>query len=233
MSLLGVVAGFMSHEFGVALQELKEAQSELRGIASGRPQFEETERSLARHIENLTEFAAYSSGYVSGTRLRPDTAYPVRPRIQQVVRIFGVYARERGIDVEIMVDRELKAPLVPVALYNGVALNLFTNALKAVTARSIQGPKRIAFRGWNDDRIHFLEVSDTGVGIPVALRERVFDPLFTLTSGRKDPLGSGMGLGLTLVQRVVVAFGGRVDVVDPPPEFATCVRVQLPLALRQ
>jgi signal transduction histidine kinase len=152
------------------------------------------------------------------------------PRLRRTERVFGKYANDRGIDVDLTVDRDLLAPLVPVSLYDGIALNLYTNALKAVTARSGKGPRAIAFRAWNDQDTHYLEVSDTGIGIPAALRERVFDPLFTTTdSNRRDPLGSGMGLGLALVQRGAVAFGGRVDVVDPPPDFVTCVRVQLPL----
>jgi signal transduction histidine kinase len=230
MSLLGVVAGFMTHEFGTALQELKDAQSQLRALAHSAPEFVGVEESLAHHIKNLTEFVTYSSGYIVGSKVTPTDPYPVRPRIQQMVRIFGQYANERRIEVDLTVERDLLAPLVPVSLYNGIALNLYTNALKAVTARSGHGRRVIAFRAWNDQQSHYLEVSDTGVGIPTALRERVFDPLFTTTDSRRDPLGSGMGLGLALVQRGVAAFGGRVDVVDPPPEFVTCVRVRLPLA---
>jgi signal transduction histidine kinase len=230
MSLLGVVAGFMTHEFGTALQELKDAQSQLRALAHSVPEFVGVEESLAHHIKNLTEFVTYSSGYIVGSKVTPTDPYPVRPRIQQMVRIFGQYANERRIEVDLTVERDLLAPLVPVSLYNGIALNLYTNALKAVTARSGHGRRVIAFRAWNDQQSHYLEVSDTGVGIPTALRERVFDPLFTTTDSRRDPLGSGMGLGLALVQRGVAAFGGRVDVVDPPPEFVTCVRVRLPLA---
>ena len=230
MSLLGVVAGFMTHEFGTALQELKTAQAELRDLAELAPQFGEAERSLAAHVGSLTEFITYSSGYIAGSTAAPTEQYPARPRIRQIVRIFGKYARERHIEVEVMVENDLLAPLVPASLYNGVALNLYTNALKAVTARSGSGRRVIAFRAWNDHQWHNLEVSDTGVGIPPSLRERVFDPLFTTTGSRRDPLGSGMGLGLALVQRGVAAFGGRVDVVDPPPEFVTCVRVRLPLS---
>ena len=67
------------------------------------------------------------------------------------------------------------------------------------------------------------------MGIPTALRDRLFEPFFTTTESADDPLGSGMGLGLTLVRRGVEAYGGRVRVVDPPPEFSTCVQVQLPM----
>ncbi len=230
MSLLGVVAGFMTHEFGTALQELKDAQSQLQALAKSAPEFSANEKALTQHITNLTEFVTYSSGYIAGSKSTPSEPYPVRPRIQQMIRIFGQYATDRGIAVDLMVEKNLVAPLVPVSLYNGIALNLYTNALKAVTARAGHGRRAIAFRAWNDQDSHYLEVSDTGIGIPSALRERVFDPLFTTTGSRRDPLGSGMGLGLALVQRGVAAFGGRVGVVDPPPEFVTCVRVRLPLA---
>ena len=118
---------------------------------------------------------------------------------------------------------------MPVSLYNGLALNLFTNALKAVTAKTGDARGKIAFRAWNDDRWHYLEVSDTGIGIPPVLRKRVFDPLFTTTGSRNDPLGSGMGLGLTLVRRGAEAFGGRAEVVPAEDGFATTVRIRLPL----
>ena len=74
-----------------------------------------------------------------------------------------------------------------------------------------------------------MEVSDTGIGIPSVLRERVFEPLFSTTDRRSDPLGSGMGLGLAFVRRSVEAFGGRADVVEAPGGFSTCVQVRLPL----
>ena len=137
---------------------------------------------------------------------------------------------KRNIKVEISAAPGLSAPMVPVSLYNGLALNLYTNALKAVTAKVGSQPGKIAFRAWNEGRWHYLEVSDTGIGIPSALLERVFQPLFTTTQSRNDPLGSGMGLGLTLVRRGAEAFGGRTDLVAPAGDFATCVRVRLPLS---
>ncbi|WP_454744679.1 sensor histidine kinase [Ciceribacter selenitireducens] len=230
MSLLGVVAGFMTHEFGVAVQELEQTHRELQELAKSAPQFESVVSSFAEHIRQLREFVTYSSGYVQGARTTtPQKPYPARPRLQQVIRVFGKYADERNITVEISAETDLLAPLVPVSLYNGIALNLYTNALKAVTAKQGDEKGMIAFRAWNEGRWHTLEVSDNGVGIPSVLQERVFDPLFTTTQSRADPLGSGMGLGLALVKRGAEAFGGKVDFVSPPPGFSTCARVRLPL----
>jgi signal transduction histidine kinase len=229
MSLLGVVAGYMTHEFGSAIQDLKDALTELRRSSKSVPRFVEIEGALARRVASLTEFVSYSQGYIAGSKSVPSDPYLVKPRIKQVIRVFGQYATARGIRIEETVERDLLAPLVPVSLYNGLVLNLYTNALKAVTAKSGQGPRTIAFRAWNDQKWHTLEVSDTGIGIPSTLRDRVFDPLFTTSGNRRDPLGSGMGLGLTLVREGVSAYGGKVEFVDPPPEFDTCVRIRLPL----
>ena len=49
--------------------------------------------------------------------------------------------------------------MVPVSLYNGIALNLYTNAIKAVTAKNRGNTGvSIAFRAWNGARWHYLEV---------------------------------------------------------------------------
>lgn len=229
MSLLGVVAGFMTHEFGVALQELEETQKELVALAEEQPRFAHAARSFATHIKSLKDFVTYSSGYVQGAKTKPAKPYTVKPRLQRVKKYFGKYAEDRNIAVEITVESDVMAPMVPASLYDGIALNLYTNALKAVTAKAGRDRGQIAFRSWNEGRWHYLEVSDTGIGIPGALKERVFDPLFTTTQSQNDPLGSGMGLGLALVRRGAEAFGGKAELVDPPPDYSTCVRVRLPI----
>lgn len=229
MSLLGVVAGFMTHEFGAAFDELGRCQQILDRVARHDTSMKSAASALKGHRDRLREFVTYSQGYIKGTSSRPSEAYAARPRIQQIVRVFGTYASDRGIEVEVGVERDVMAPLVPVSLYSGVILNLFTNALKAVTASTASGRRCIAFRAWNQEKIHVLEVSDTGIGIPTPLRRRIFDALFTTTASNRDPLGSGMGLGLSLVKRGIEAFNGNISVVEPPPEFATCFRVVLPL----
>jgi signal transduction histidine kinase len=230
MSLLGVVAGFMTHEFGVALDELQKGRDRMASLSRRDPALKASAEAIDRHIAALREFVTYTQGYIQGAMALPARVYPARPRIQQVVRVFGKYADQRNIKVEIRVPEDVVAPLVPVSLYNGIALNLYTNALKAVMAKSGRGDRRITFTARNDDTFHTLTASDTGIGIPAALRSRVFDPLFTTTSSNRDPLGSGLGLGLTLVKRAVETYGGTAEVVPPPEGFATSVRIRLPLA---
>lgn len=230
MSLLGVVAGFMTHEFGTAINQLERSHALIKRHSRGNSAMAADAAALAKHIETLKDFVAYSQGYVKGASIVPGgKEIPARPRIRQVLRVFGKYAEDRQIKVSVDIDSDVNIPEVPLSLYSGVVLNLYTNALKAVTAKSGGGERHIAIRAWNDRGAHRLQVSDTGIGIPSALNDRVFDPLFTTTATNKDPLGSGLGLGLTLVRRGAKAFGGAVNLVKPPPGFTTCFEVKFPM----
>jgi two-component system sensor histidine kinase GlrK len=73
-----------------------------------------------------------------------------------------------------------------------------------------------------------LSVKDEGPGIPVAERERVFEPFF---QGVATPQGSikGTGLGLAIVREYVTAHSGRVEILDVPGAGAH-IQVRLPLA---
>ena len=152
-------------------------------------------------------------------------------QIRHVLNRFESFAADHGVKVTSETSTNVQTPPLSPAVYSGVLLNLYTNALKAVlsVAASIRHPK-IAIRSWNEKTKHYLEVSDNGVGVPPDLRTRIWDPLYTTTSDTGNPLGSGMGLGLTLVKQVVEDAGGKITLMDdPPPGFTTCFRVVFPL----
>ena len=76
-----------------------------------------------------------------------------------------------------------------------------------------------------------LRVADNGCGVPSALRERIFEPLFTTKPGK------GTGLGLYTALRMVRACGGALQLLgnDAPlrqPWAVTEFSIELPLALR-
>src|SRR5207247_11116230 len=97
MSLLGVVAGFMTHEFGAAVSDLERAQSRLTALANRDSAFRAAAESIEKHVSHLRDFVTYSQGYVQGASQRPTGPYPAKPRVKQVVRVFGKYATDRGI----------------------------------------------------------------------------------------------------------------------------------------
>ncbi|MEW6160983.1 MAG: ATP-binding protein, partial [Verrucomicrobiota bacterium] len=71
----------------------------------------------------------------------------------------------------------------------------------------------------------WLSISDTGGGIPQEQLNRIFEPFFTTKK-------KGSGLGLMIVQRIVRAHGGRIE-LDSRSGQGTTFRIWLPLRERQ
>ena len=69
---------------------------------------------------------------------------------------------------------------------------------------------------------------DTGVGIPPAQLERVFD-LFTQVDRALNRLDSGLGIGLALVRWLVEMHNGTVIAESPGPQQGTTITVRLPI----
>ncbi len=103
-----------------------------------------------------------------------------------------------------------------------IAMNLGTNALRAVGAR----PGCVTVRVARDGSEALLEVADDGVGIAPDLVDRVFDPSYT---SHADVGGSGMGL--PIVRHVARSLGGRVEVRSEVGRGSTFT-VRLPIAGR-
>jgi len=104
-----------------------------------------------------------------------------------------------------------------------VADNLLDNAIK-YTPRG--GKVRVSLQVRGTETI--LEVQDSGIGIEAQALARVFD-LFGQADRALDRAQGGLGIGLTLVRRLVEMQGGTVRVESPGKDRGTTFRVVLPL----
>jgi PAS domain S-box-containing protein len=100
---------------------------------------------------------------------------------------------------------------------------VYTLVQNAVDASPVGG--RVLIHGAVVDRDLVLTITDEGPGVPAQLRERIFQPFFTTKDS--SAATSGMGLGLTMVQRSVEGTGGRI-VVDDAPDGGARFTVSLP-----
>ncbi|MGQ0801550.1 MAG: sensor histidine kinase [Pseudomarimonas sp.] len=74
-----------------------------------------------------------------------------------------------------------------------------------------------------------LMVIDSGIGIPPAQRERVFDRFYRLGGDRNESQVVGCGLGLSIVRQVAELHGATVSMSDAPAGQGLCVAVDFPL----
>jgi hypothetical protein len=100
--------------------------------------------------------------------------------------------------------------------------NLVSNALKFT-----RGGGRVSVRVARDGDDALVEVADTGVGIPAAEQERLFERFFR-SSNATDQAIPGTGLGLTIAKAIVERHGGSIEIESVEGE-GTTVRVRLPL----
>jgi signal transduction histidine kinase len=121
----------------------------------------------------------------------------------------------------VRIERRYAPDLPRISAYaselNQVWMALLENALDA-----IQDNGRITLSVQPSGDMLLIEVWDNGPGIPPQLQDRIFEPFFTT----KAP-GSGLGLGLDTVQRIVRKHRGYVRVQSEPG--ATCFQVRLPV----
>ncbi|MBN9178312.1 MAG: GHKL domain-containing protein [Microbacterium sp.] len=129
-------------------------------------------------------------------------------------------ATERGVRWEAHIDsdapRSVLSPIDAVALVG----NLIDNALDAAASGDEPRWVRVGLARTPEDELEVV-VSDSGAGVPDALRERIFERGFST-----KPAGTeGRGVGLALVREIVDQAGGSLVVEGAPP---TTFRVVLP-----
>ena len=103
--------------------------------------------------------------------------------------------------------RDLPSCYADAHMLEDVFLNLINNATQALT--EVEGPRKIRIASRFNDRSVIATVSDSGPGVPSALRNSIFDPFFTTK-------GDGSGIGLSLARRIVMDHGGSLAVSASP-----------------
>lgn len=232
MSMMGIMAGFLTHEFEKAVGSLTNASQ----ILSKLEHLDQKLKGLADRLHeiesNLAHYMDYMRMFVNKARQPEPQDFKASAQIRRVVQTLAPISEAHGVKVEVDVDTTLKAPYMPLAAYHGIVANLLSNALKALVPKRSAEQRRVRIYAFNDGTRHVLVCMDNGIGIPDYLRSRIWDPLYTTTAnGDEDnPLGSGLGLGLSVVRDVVKRMGGSIKLLDSTPlGFSTAFRVSLPL----
>jgi PAS domain S-box-containing protein len=104
-----------------------------------------------------------------------------------------------------------------------VLSNLLNNAAKYTPAGG-----RVALSAWREDGHAVVAVSDSGIGIPLDAIGSVFE-MFTQVRGSLDRAQGGLGIGLSLVRRLVELHGGRVSAFSAGRGHGSTFSVRLPL----
>ena len=140
--------------------------------------------------------------------------------VQKTLDLLQPELENRGLNVRTRLARQLPVTPIDPTQIQQVLVNLIKNALQAMTK---DGTLTLQ-TGEGADGV-WVSVADTGGGIPQEQINRIFEPFYTTKK-------KGTGLGLMIVQRIVRAHGGRIE-LESQVGRGTTFRVWLPLHERK
>ncbi|MDK9716277.1 MAG: HAMP domain-containing histidine kinase [Trichlorobacter sp.] len=136
------------------------------------------------------------------------------PFLQGLVSRFSHTAEEQKVTMTVIGNHDCTAWIDP-DRFTQIITNLITNALKAMPNGG-----RLEIHLSATAQARYIEISDTGTGIPEALLPHIFERFAKGKTG-------GLGLGLAIVKELVTAHGGSIS-VSSTPDSGTCFRIELP-----
>lgn len=217
----------VSHDLSTPLTSIQGfTEALLDGVVKGEEQQRETYRTmyaevlrLHRLVDDLKNLNQLESGAV---RILP-RPLDLRPLIQETLRVEGAEAELRGI--ALVDDLPENLPLVSADgdRIGQVLLNLLDNALRYTPSGgtiSVSADAQGAFV--------WVEVRDTGEGIPESSLPYIFERFYRVDPSRSTHTGGG-GLGLAIVKAIVEAHGGQVTASSEVGK-GTALRFSLPRA---
>jgi two-component system, sporulation sensor kinase E len=140
--------------------------------------------------------------------------------VEKTLELLRPEIENRGVTVKTKLARNLTATPADATQLQQVLVNLVKNAMQAMTT----GGTLSLQTGETSDDV-WLSVSDTGGGIPQEQINRIFEPFYTTKK-------KGTGLGLMIVQRIVRAHNGRIE-LESNAGRGTTFRIWLPLHERK
>ena len=123
-------------------------------------------------------------------------------RIPAICEAVSGYGDKRQVTVECLISNEIPAARIDERKIEQSILVLLNNAIESCNPGGV-----VSLNAHSDGSEIFISVTDDGHGMSESTLANLFKPYFTTKK-------SGLGLGLSLTQRIVVGHGGKIDVTS-------------------
>jgi len=204
LAVLGKMAAHISHEIKNPLMLIGGFARQVLKDDSGDPEKNrEKLQIIVDEIKRLEDFLVEVGSYA---KFSEPLKVPgdLNALIQETCRRLEPSLRESGIELLLALDPNLPEIQFDPGHLRQVILNIAKNGIEAMSPGGILS---IA-TGRQAERV-FVQISDTGVGIPPEIREKIFQPFFS-----SKPKGSGLGLAIS--QRILEAHQGEIAIESEP-----------------
>ncbi|MDH4222348.1 MAG: ATP-binding protein [candidate division Zixibacteria bacterium] len=221
MRALGELSGGIAHDFNNILgiisgkTELLLRQVEEDKIKRGLMMIEQAANDGANIIRRLQEY----------TRVEQESIFykvDLNKIIRQVVELTRFRWKDeslaRGLKIDVKMDfQEISSIAGNPSELREVFTNLILNAVEALPRGG-----EIILKTWVEKEQVYASVGDNGIGMNEEVKEKIFEPFFTLKGNK------GTGLGLTISYRIVTKHNGNI-IVDSKPGEGTNFILRFPI----
>ncbi|WP_439130536.1 response regulator [Polaribacter sp.] len=164
---------------------------------------------LLNLLNNVLDFSKMQSTKIQLDNIPTDIASAVK----QIKKIHEPSCQRKGIDLFIIIDKQIPTVSLDIVRFNQVINNLISNAIKFTDKGKVSliiKKKKILN---NNQVLLHTEVRDTGIGIPKSKQETIWEA-FAQASNTTNRIYGGTGLGLPIVQSIVKAMGSKVKILS-------------------
>ena len=182
---------------------------------------EPTTRHAATKIRTAAERCArIVRTFLSMARQHPPerVSVAINDVVDSALEITAYAVRTSGIEIKLALSDAVPDVAADPDQLHQVILNLIVNAQQAM--QDWQGLRSISIRSGHDGDQVWIEVEDSGPGIPAPISSQIFEPYFTTKS-------TGMGVGLAVSQGIALAHGGLLS-FESPADGGARFRLSLP-----
>ena len=227
LAILGKLAAGVAHELNQPLNNIKlVAQDSIRDIEKQRLDVQELELGLREVVTHVNRGAAIIANIRTfGRPVLGDDSRPVdaNQELERAMAMLETKFRLRNVKTSVDMGT-IPAVKAQAGKLQQIVINLLQNALDAFGSRveKTQGEDCLSIASFVRDSGEVeLTVQDNAGGIPEELQDRLFEPFFTT-----KPVGEGMGLGLSICQRIAEQFGARLE-FEVQPNVGTTFSIVL------
>jgi two-component system sensor histidine kinase HydH len=215
LNSIGSLAAGVAHEIRNPLSSIKGFAVYFKERLSGNKEDEQTADVMIAETERLNRVISQLIEFARPLKLKKEKVQFVE-LVQHTIKLIAADAQKNKISVEIDAAVDLPALEVDPDKIKQVLLNIFLNCLAALK----EGGKLTIELLPSADNLTVI-ISDNGAGIEKMDLPKIYDPYFT-----SKPAGTG--LGLAVVQKIMEAHSGKIDVESTAAQ-GTKVYLHFPL----
>lgn len=214
LAALGYMAAHISHEVKNPLMVIGGmARQVLKGSADDQQKNIDKLKIIVEEIRRLEDFLAEVGSFAKLSEAKK-AVVNLNSLIQEMALQLEASLHEKGIELSLNLDPNLPQVQFDPLHFRQVLLNIAKNSIEAMPAGG-----NLTFTSGCHKESMFVQISDTGEGIPHDIIDKIFRPFYST-----KPKGSG--LGLAIAKTIIEAHQGEIK-IESEPDKGTSVTVLL------